>query len=138
MKIDHIKTPDGRMLNVSTARAGQHFGYVGVVKARNGRIIHETQTYPFTAAARDAAIRWAEARHGSRRGAERHGPNPTLAVLGPNRARVFGTHVHLVKYEHVTEGFRAHEFGPGVRMEALPDGSVRLFHPRKRLWLEDR
>ena len=66
----------------------------------------------------------------------RYNDNPTLAVLGPlNPAHIFGE-VKCVKYRHKTEGYREHNFGTGTKIEALPDGSVRIFHPSKRVWLE--
>jgi hypothetical protein len=43
-------------------------------------------------------------------------------------------------YEHAqsagTQPYK-HDFGGGVRMYAMPDGSITLRHPQRRLW-EDR
>lgn len=67
-----------------------------------------------------------------------HRPNPAMAIIGGNRGRVFGKQVHKVFYEHVTEGNRVHEFEKnGTKMEALPDGSIRIYNPKHRLWEED-
>jgi hypothetical protein len=66
--------------------------------------------------------------------------NPSLFVVGANpgtrraRGKLFGKNVHKVYYEHATEGYRVHEFASGVKLEGLPDGSVRLYHPKKRIW----
>ena len=75
---------------------------------------------------------------------KRRKPNPSILVVGANPGgegqkptrggRIFGKEVDEVFYVHVTEGPRRHPFGKGVKVEALPDGSIRLFHPRKRLW----
>ena len=61
--------------------------------------------------------------------------NPGGAV---SRGRVFGSQVEEVKYRHVKRGARVHTFAKrGTKLEALPDGSVRIFNPKSRLW-EDR
>lgn len=50
--------------------------------------------------------------------------------------RQFGKQVDAVFYVHNTEGPRVHYFGPGVRVEALADGSIRLYHPKRRVWAD--
>jgi hypothetical protein len=55
-----------------------------------------------------------------------------------SRGRVFGAQVEELKYRHVKRGARVHTFAKrGTKLEALPDGSVRIFNPKSRLW-EDR
>lgn len=62
--------------------------------------------------------------------------NPGLLVLGnpPAGAQLMSEHVEKLWYHHATEGPRVHEFGTGVRMYALEDGSVLLKHPSKPVW----
>lgn len=53
----------------------------------------------------------------------------------PVRGRVFGKQVLEVRYVHAEDKCRyIHKFGNGVQMENLADGSVRLFHPKHRIW----
>lgn len=64
-------------------------------------------------------------------------PNPDLLILGanPQPAGVWSDRVLQLDYIHREDGQPyTHSFGRGVRMQALEDGSVRLFHPRKPLW----
>lgn len=51
------KTTATKTVKISTKNVGQNFGTVGVLKARNGRVVAETDTYPrgFAQAATDAA-----------------------------------------------------------------------------------
>lgn len=73
-----------------------------------------------------------------------HKKNPQLLLFGANRpctwtkgAKRIGKEVDSIKYVHVRQGPRVHEFERnGVRMECLPDGSIRIFHPTYRLWEE--
>jgi len=65
--------------------------------------------------------------------AVRRNPDILIASAG-NSAVLIGKEVHKVFYKHVTEGNRVHEYGNGVRMEGLRDGSVRIFHPSKPVW----
>lgn len=63
----------------------------------------------------------------------------TLAILGnkPPRAgaRALSGEVQRILYVHVEDGKRyEHEFGPGVEMWALKDGSIIVRHPEKRIW----
>ncbi len=60
------------------------------------------------------------------------GPNPS----GPSPGSVpIGQQVDAIYYHHVTEGPRVHEIETeDVRMEGLPDGSLRIYHPSQRLW----
>jgi hypothetical protein len=51
-------------------------------------------------------------------------------------SKIFGKQVDSVFYVHVKEGARVHTFAPGVKVEALPDGSIRMFHATKKLWDE--
>lgn len=40
-----------------------------------------------------------------------------------------------VRYIHDDDGEPyKHEFRPGVKMEALPDGSLRIYKPGSRVW----
>lgn len=49
---------------------------------------------------------------------------------------VFSKDVHRVEYEHAETGEQLyHDFEEGVVMEAMPDGSIMLYHPKRRtLW----
>jgi len=64
--------------------------------------------------------------------------NPALQIIGnPRGSRRFSKRVRRLEYlhEHGHPGeIMVHDFGPGVEMFALEDGSIRLSHPRKRLW----
>lgn len=60
--------------------------------------------------------------------------NPELVFL-ENPGEAIGRRVHQLRYNHAEDGRNYyHDFGPGVRMEGREDGSVLLYHPRKRLW----
>lgn len=63
-------------------------------------------------------------------------PNPPLVMLG-NPPGDFGRHVYAVEYRHTDDGepYR-HDFGPGVRLRAEPDGSVRIYHPSRPVWAD--
>lgn len=73
---------------------------------------------------------------GRKPGTARRRRNPPIVLLNPGAPVTFGKEVDAVFYEHVSEGPRVHYFGRGVRVQALPDGSIRLYHPRKRLWAD--
>ena len=67
--------------------------------------------------------------------------NPHVLILGnpPQEATLFSRAVELLEYHHVEDPadvVRFHEFGPGVRMYALEDGSILLKSSSKRrpLW----
>lgn len=63
--------------------------------------------------------------------------NPYLAVLGanPQPPGVWSTRVLQLDYIHDDDGQPyTHAFRPGVRMQALEDGSVRLYHPNRPIW----
>lgn len=63
--------------------------------------------------------------------------NPQLLLLEnpPAGGEEIGERVFQVRYRHAQDGSPYyHDFGPGVRMEGQEDGSVVLYHPRKRLW----
>lgn len=65
--------------------------------------------------------------------ARRRRPNPDLMVLGLNPP--WSSRVLQLDYVHGDNGYPyTHEFGPDVHLEALEDGSVRLYHPSKRIW----
>ncbi len=92
----------------------------------------------FTISARDGikAVGW---RGGTTRRRKR---NPTLMVQNP-RGKVFSKRVENVSYvlDEQTHDpdtgeliVRVHEFDPPARMEALPDGSIRIYHPKHRVW----
>jgi len=61
--------------------------------------------------------------------------NPDLLTFHDNPGGVWSHRVYDLRYVHDDDGENyIHEFKPGVRLQGLPDGSVRLFHPRRRLW----
>lgn len=67
--------------------------------------------------------------------------NPSILVMGNpprgkrGKGREFGKQVLEVRYIHSEDGKAyKHPFTKGTRMEALPDGSVRIFHPTKPSW----
>lgn len=63
----------------------------------------------------------------------RRRPNPDLVTLGLNPP--WSSNVLELDYVHEANGYPyTHEFGPGVHMEGLEDGSVRLWHEDKPLW----
>lgn len=42
---------------------------------------------------------------------------------------------HQLKYKHLADGKNyVHDFGGTVIVQALRDGSLRLYHPRRKLW----
>lgn len=63
--------------------------------------------------------------------------NPDLILLGanPQPDGVWSREVISLDYIHDDDGQAyTHSFGPSVHMQGLEDGSVRLYHPRKRIW----
>ncbi len=63
--------------------------------------------------------------------------NPPLVTFGnPPRGEIMSKRVFEVAYKHTADGKAyKHEFAAGVCMEALPDGSIRIYSMRgKRLW----
>lgn len=65
--------------------------------------------------------------------------NPGLVVLGanPQPADIWSYRVLSLDYIHDDDGQAyTHAFKPGVRMQALADGGVRLYNPRRRIWRE--
>jgi len=63
--------------------------------------------------------------------------NPDLMLLGMNPPGVWSERVLQLDYIHSDNGQPyTHTFRPGVQMQALEDGSVRLFHPRRKIWKE--
>ena len=51
------------------------------------------------------------------------------------RGRTFGRQVEELKYRHVSQGARVHTFDkPGTKLEALADGSVRIFNRQHPVW----
>lgn len=67
--------------------------------------------------------------------------NPALVVMGanPRRGELIGTTVErlTIRYKHAADGQHYyHHTQAGVRIQALPDGSLRLTHPTRRLWGE--
>ena len=95
-----------------------------------------------------AALRAYEAFQGrpKRARSRRTRRNPPLLVFDrnppdeqlPEDGEVFGEQVYGVWYRHADDGGNwFHEFGPGVEMAALPDGSVALSHRAgRRVWEE--
>jgi hypothetical protein len=64
-------------------------------------------------------------------------PNPDLMLLGMNPDPEWSSDVLQLDYVHGDNGQPyTHSFKPGVRMQALEDGSVRLYHPRRKIWKE--
>jgi len=60
--------------------------------------------------------------------------NPSLLVIGNPRGKVLGR-VTRIEYVHAEDGQHYfHDFGGGVQVRAMPDGSLRMSHPSKRLW----
>lgn len=65
--------------------------------------------------------------------------NPTLAVFNPPKknpdGKLISYEVEEIKYIHSDDGkaYR-HSFGPNVRMLAMADGSVRIYHTSKKVW----
>lgn len=62
--------------------------------------------------------------------------NPDLLVFHENPPDGVWSHrVYEVRYRHDDnrENYK-HTFRPGVRLQGLPDGSVRLYHPSRPLW----
>ena len=67
--------------------------------------------------------------------ARRWRSNPELLTFHDNPGGVWSSRVYDLRYRHDSDGEDyVHDFKPGVRMQGLPDGSVRLFHPSRRLW----
>lgn len=64
--------------------------------------------------------------------------NPYLIPLGMNpQPDEWSKRVLSLDYIHDDDGQAyTHKFRPGVHMRALEDGSVHLFHPRRRIWKE--
>lgn len=64
--------------------------------------------------------------------------NPPLEVWHANPPETFGRRVYDITYRHDDDGLDyIHEFGPSVALEALDDGSVRLYHVDGRpLWAD--
>lgn len=63
-----------------------------------------------------------------------------LASAGRGRGVLMSRHVLELRYYHALSRRRVpylHDFGDGVHMYAMPDGSITLRHPTRRLW-EDR
>lgn len=62
--------------------------------------------------------------------------NPDLVLL-ENPDDVWSHEVTRLEYWHDDNGLPYfHDFKPGVHLQALEDGSVRLFHPRRPIWRE--
>jgi len=62
--------------------------------------------------------------------------NPPL-VFFDNPPGIMSEDVKLIGYEHAEDGeLYLHEFAGGVEMEALPDGSISIRHPSRRVWRE--
>lgn len=56
-------------------------------------------------------------------------PNPPLEIWHTNPPGVFGEEVYDLRYRHADDGLDyVHDFGPGVELEGLDDGTVRLSH----------
>lgn len=57
-----ITTQTGRTVRVTAQATGRNFGWVGIVKARNGRTLAITDVYGIEHAAEQAAARVASAK----------------------------------------------------------------------------
>lgn len=66
---------------------------------------------------------------------KRRATNPDLVLLGLNPDSSWSDRVLELHYVHGDNGAPyKHHFRPGVHMQALEDGSVRLYHPRRPIW----
>lgn len=68
---------------------------------------------------------------------QRRHSNPELFLLGanPQPEGVWSRRVLSLDYIHDDDGQAyTHTFRPGVNMQALEDGSVRLYNGRRRIW----
>jgi hypothetical protein len=64
--------------------------------------------------------------------------NPGGGAQPTPGGRIFGKQMHEMKYEHTSEGPRVHTFtARGTKLEALPDGSVRVFNVKHPVWGEE-
>lgn len=88
---------------------------------------------------RVGALMKSEAQRVVRHLTKKYVKNPVLAVFGANppKGDVMSKRVMEVRYIHTADG-RAykHPFKSGVRMLALPNGAIYLYHPDHRLWNE--
>ena len=63
--------------------------------------------------------------------------NPPLTVWENPPEDLLSTRAWSLAYRHLEDGLDyQHDFGPGVRVETLPNGDVLLWHPEHRLWRE--
>jgi hypothetical protein len=73
-----------------------------------------------------------------RRAARRVHRNPPLVTFGnpPRKGQVMSKRVYELAYKHVDDSKAyKHKFAAGVCLEALPDGSIRVYSKHgKRLW----
>lgn len=66
--------------------------------------------------------------------------NPPLTVFAANPpaddgAEIIGEHVYTIAYRHAGDSRPYyHDFRSGALLEGLPDGSIRIRNPRRRLW----
>ncbi len=59
--------------------------------------------------------------------------------MGRCDAKVVETfgNAHQLKYQHRGDGKNyRHEFGGAVVVQALDDGSLRIYHPSRKLWVD--
>lgn len=62
--------------------------------------------------------------------------NPPLILMG-NPPGPMSEDVAFIGYQHVEDGeWYLHEFEGGVHMDAMPDGTIRVSHPEKKVWKE--
>ncbi len=80
----------------------------------------------------------AKAERKERRARRKATKNPVLAIMGNPPGKLFSKDVHAILYTHADDGKHyRHDFAGGVRMAALDDGSVRIYHPTgKPVWKE--
>lgn len=138
-----VATPEN-ITKVKQARRNplQHEGnghYENTTPAKRAAAL-EREGYPRKAARSIAAK---EARAARSRRPPRAARRSRSTKENPPRGVVFSRRVLRLEYEHALNGdggnvARRHDFGPGVQMIALPDGSVLLKHrdPRKRVWAD--
>lgn len=81
----------------------------------------------------------------SNKSKKKYKKNPALAIVsnpvsagtikGRKKGIIMSDRVIELRYIHIEDGKAyKHEFGLGVEMIALDNGSIMLYHPRKKLW----
>ena len=62
--------------------------------------------------------------------------NPVLAIMGNPKGKLISTEVIEIRYIHEKDNDPyKHKFEyKGTKMLAMPDGSIRIYNPKHRLW----